>query len=515
MKTVLIVDDESRQVKALASIIRRLRPDYRTLEAGDADTAWDILENEAVDAVLTDIRMPDEDGLTLVERIAGSKPHIKTVLISGYGQFDYAKKAIAHRVIEYIVKPIGLADIEQVITKLENLFVEDNKHKQLTRERFWQEALLGNEYNRQHLKFEEYGAYDGPGLVIVFQLSSTDPGSLLTLLNNRWTTEAVSIGQSEIVADSAGRILTSIVWLNQALAAKPSDLVMKICRLLEKVKSDGGEQITTGVSGMRASLNTALTEAYAEALFALKHRFYAPDETVFWGSDNHPFTDRVSPSAKEVAAPILSAIKAGDSSKALELANSFFKRREAPPYPDPVLVKDEIGMLLWMVLNGMQSMLPADSLEWSQAHLRRKFQDLDDYQALRIRFKKFVQQLLEFSEKTQMDKNGLIIMRCQNYLQQHYMNELSLEAVAEMFHFNASYFSNLFKQRTGVNFSEYVLDLRLKHARQLLADSDEKVAIISERCGFSSPAYFNKMFKREIGVSPKAFRQMHGNGAAE
>lgn len=82
----MVVDDEMRQVKALSAVIRRLRPTYRILEATDVKTSWELLERESVDAVLTDIRMPDGDGLTLVERINHQKPHVRTVLISGYGQ---------------------------------------------------------------------------------------------------------------------------------------------------------------------------------------------------------------------------------------------------------------------------------------------------------------------------------------------------------------------------------------------------------------------------------------------
>lgn len=515
MITILIVDDEIRQVKALSAIIRRLRPAYRTLEATNTAAAWELLENEAVDAVLTDIRMPDEDGLTLVERISSRKPHIKSVLISGYGQFDYAQKAIEHRVVEYIVKPIGLADIERIVAKLEDLHAEDTKQSQLSKERFWQDALFGNGPYRQQPLFERYAPPDGPGLVIVFEPGRTDADCSLSLIRNRWAAEAASLGHSVTVADPASGRTAAIVWLNLALAAKPSDSVMKISRLLEKVKSDGGEQITVGVSRMRPALHETLTEAYAEALLALKHRFYTPEETVYWGSDTLPFTERAAPSAKEMADPMLTAIKAGESTRAIELVNAFFQRKEAPPYPDPALIRDEVDMLLWQLLHGMQNVLPADSQEWTFARIRKRFQEYGDYRELRLRFKELVLQLLELSEKTQVDKNGLIILRCHHYLQQHFMEELSLESVAARYHFNASYFSHLFKLRTGMNFSEYILELRINKAKRLLAESDVKIAEISEQCGFRTPAYFNKMFKREVGLSPNTFRHMHHKGVAE
>ncbi|MFC4101335.1 response regulator transcription factor [Paenibacillus xanthanilyticus] len=515
MKTILIVDDETRQVKALSAILRRLRPAYRILEAADAKAAWSLLESEAVDAVLTDIRMPEEDGLTLVERIAGGKPHIKTVLISGYGQFDYARKAIEHRVVDYLVKPIGLSDIERVLAKLEVLFSEEREREQLNKERIWQDVLFGDASGSTAERAERCASPGGPGVVIVFELGRGDPIGLITELKRKWRTESASAGQSEIVTDPTGRRAAAIMRLTPALAAKPSESVAKLSRLLDHVRSDGGEHIAVGVSRTRADVHASVAEAYAEALLALRHRFYAPEQTVFWGTDSQPFAERISPSAKEIAEPLLTAIKAVEGGRALDLVNAFFCQRESPPYPKPGLMKDETWMLIWQLLNGMESLLSDDAPEWSIARLRERFQGYDDYRELRLRFKELVRHLLALTEKTQQDKNGLIIMRCQHYLQQHYMEDLSLESVAAKFHFNASYFSYLFKLRTGMNFSEYVLDLRIRQAKRMLAQTDAKVAEISERSGFRTPAYFNKMFKREIGLSPKTYRQMHGEEAAE
>ncbi|WP_068620313.1 response regulator transcription factor [Paenibacillus tuaregi] len=512
MRTILIVDDETRQVKALSAIIRRLRPTYRTLEAMDVKAAWELLTCESVDAVLTDIRMPDEDGLTLVERIASQKPHIRTVLISGYGQFDYAKKAIHHRVIEYLIKPIGLTDIESVLTKLEEQLAQDNQHHLLDKERFWHEVITGALADGKRQLMDKFAPSDGPGLAIVFELSGSSAADRIAKLNRRWTTESRAIGHCETLQEMSGQRLVSLVWLSSLLAPKPSDTVSKISRLLENIRANEFEDVSVGVSRMIPAFRSAVKEAYDEALLGLRHRFYTSEAAVFWGSDIQVFTEKVTPRAKEVTDPLVSAIKAGERSRALELVNEFFKPREMPPYPDPDLVRDEVGCMIWQLLQSLQSLLPSDSQEWDYTVLRKKFRNYRDYRDLRLRFKEFVLRLLELAQKTNLDKNGLLILRCQNYLQQHYMDNISLESVAAMFHFNPSYFSNLFKQRTGMNFSEYLLELRINKAKLMLEQSNAKIAVISQRSGFRTAAYFNKMFKRETGISPKTFRQMHSSG---
>lgn len=504
----MVVDDEMRQVKALSAVIRRLRPAYRILEATDVKTSWELLERESVDAVLTDIRMPDGDGLTLVERINHQKPHVRTVLISGYGQFDYAQQAISHRVIEYLIKPIGLADIERVIVKLDHLFVQDNEQRELNKELIWHDAVTNTLSEQQRRLIHSLSPSDGPGLAIVFEMSGEAATNRMASFKERWKTVSDSLGHCETFQEGAANRLVTLVWLSHALAAKPSEMVTKISRLLDQVRTDGFEDVSVGVSRVNSVFRQVIKEAYDEALLALQHRFYAADETVFWGSDIRLFIEKVTPRSKEILEPLVSAIKAGERHQVLKLVNDFFKPRDMPPFPDPGLIRDEVSHMVWELLHSLQTLLPADSPEWDYTLLRKKIKACRDYRELRQQFKKWVLQWLEISEKTNLDKNGLLILRCQNYLQQHYMDDVSLESVAAMFHFNSSYFSILFKQRTGINFSEYLLDLRIKKAKILLEQSDEKIASISERSGFRTAAYFNKMFKRETGISPKTFRQM-------
>jgi two-component system response regulator YesN len=91
------------------------------------------------------------------------------------------------------------------------------------------------------------------------------------------------------------------------------------------------------------------------------------------------------------------------------------------------------------------------------------------------------------------------------------MEDISLEFIAQKFYFNPSYFSNLFKSYTGACFSEYLLGVRIQNARRLLRQSECSMSEIAARLGFKDPTYFNRMFKREVGVSPNKYRQMSGD----
>ena len=96
------------------------------------------------------------------------------------------------------------------------------------------------------------------------------------------------------------------------------------------------------------------------------------------------------------------------------------------------------------------------------------------------------------------------------YIEEHYRDEISLERIATLYHFNASYFSTLFKQRFGISFSEYLSDIRMEKAENLLKTSSDKVRKIALEVGYKDPNYFNRAFKKRHNMTPEEFRKRVG-----
>lgn len=513
MLTLLIVDDEPRQVKALSVIIARQRPDYRIIEMTDAEEAWAVIEKESIDAVLTDIRMPGTDGLALLERIHQHRPEMMTVLISGYAQFDYAKQAIQHGVVEYLVKPIGMADIERIINALEERARKERERKEtltVYQEHLWQSLIKGTLSDRQRSELEQLMPAECPGMALIMAL-----GKEQTQLRNCSSSlkEALGpLGWCISFVDSVNGRIAAFVWLNRYYAAKPSETVSRISRLFEEWRTEQSENAVLGASTLCPNLTAELVESFGEAELALRHRFYMPEPAILWGSDIQPFVDKPASKPIEVAEQLILAIKAGDRYKAADLVNALFQLPPTPPFPEPGLVKDQIIPVLWHIRDEMKALLSDEELAALIDSYKARLDGGDSFGELRYRFKQLVEQIVELSAGYRQDKNSLLILKCQTYLQERYMEDISLESVAAMFHFNASYFSNLFKNKTGINFSEYLIDLRVKHAERMLAQSNEKIHQIARKTGFHNVSYFNKMFKRKTGISPNSFRKLNGQG---
>lgn len=99
------------------------------------------------------------------------------------------------------------------------------------------------------------------------------------------------------------------------------------------------------------------------------------------------------------------------------------------------------------------------------------------------------------------------IIRMVRYIQEHLMEEISLNILAEQFHLNAQYISQLFKSEVGVNFLTYLTNIRMEQAKKLLISTSLSIAEISEKTGYADYRVFTKVFKKSEGVTPSQYRR--------
>lgn len=121
---ILIVDDEPLVRNSMARMVGALNENYRISQAEDGEDASELLDKKIFDLVITDIRMPAMDGLKLAEHIHDTYPQTYVVMLTGYSDFDYARKAIQFKVMDYLLKPASVEDIQSVIEKIEGLVHE-------------------------------------------------------------------------------------------------------------------------------------------------------------------------------------------------------------------------------------------------------------------------------------------------------------------------------------------------------------------------------------------------------
>lgn len=183
---------------------------------------------------------------------------------------------------------------------------------------------------------------------------------------------------------------------------------------------------------------------------------------------------------------------------------------QVPPderLPDPDQLCRAVMLQLFQVAKGLEPMMSGEMKQSTDEVLMKIYQS-DTRNSLLRQVYGF---LLELGKNVNFQKEirGVDVMEhCRDYLEKQYMNEITLDAIAEKYYFNASYFSTIFKNYFGKSFSSYVTELRMRHAKELLVSSDYKIRDVAGKVGYRDANYFVRAFKKFYGYTPEDYRKL-------
>lgn len=456
MLKVLLADDEAKVLLHLQAAIpwEQLGLEIKATAQTGLD-ALRITRQNPIDIVITDIRMPGMDGLSLCQKLREQNPRVQIIILSGFQDFAYAKKAIELQVLGYCLKPIDTGDLTGLLrTAVRNTLQNKIENG---------DALLdliedGNSDNIRSA-FHELGIHS-EGFYV-----------------------AASIGVHNI---------------EKALGAQLSYKLGKHKYLYlssQSFQRANAERIIAYATG-RAGIGLSpalvppvhLKDAIEDAL-AMAYQFFV---------NGHPtLCDSLvsGPLVEDAFARLENATKQPERLKSLleelSLANCglIFNIQTAFIFCNRVAAcpafggASEYGELM---LYGFEQ-LPTDYINMN-ALLKEFASEINPYLQERI-------------EPVTANSTGsfLPILR---YLDQNYEKDLSLKKIAEHFHLNASYISQLIRSETGLTYTQYVTELRMNKAKELLKTTSLSLAEVSEAVGFNDYFYFIKKFKKEVGVTP-------------
>lgn len=156
--------------------------------------------------------------------------------------------------------------------------------------------------------------------------------------------------------------------------------------------------------------------------------------------------------------------------------------------------------------SAMESGVPSDTVLELNNHFLQQFQRIRSMEEMCLQLQKTVEAFVECIFSNLPVADSKLITKAIQYIAQNYYQPLTLTTVAEQVHLNASYFSTLFKQSTGIAFKEYLNNVRIEEAKNLLANTDYSIIDIAIATGFESQNYFSKIFKKYTGITPRQFR---------
>ena len=532
MLKLMLVDDEPVIRKGIRTSIDWEK--YGVEIAGEASNGRDALARAMElkpNIVITDIRMPVMDGLALADSLKTQLPDTRIIILSGYDDFDYARKALSIGVCEYLLKPVRAEELVELIVKFKNEIVKAQleKSRSLTENITFNESLqqiranflsnlLKGEYSDKPSIFEKAEALKldltGPEhLVFVIEIDGFHnitrdmPPRDIDLLKF----SVMNISEELLQSRAQGFVCYSESEHLIGLAGSKglTEVQMEsVCKNMQYfIKKYLGFSVSIGIGRTRKSILDT-PGSYSEALTALKSKIYRGKKSIlfFDPQENvkkpesvlYPFNEE-----KEMAACLKTLDIDGINAVIDKIFTGFAESRATPESVKNICSRMIVTAISCMGEMGvdMQGKLGASFNPY------REVEVLDVLEDLRKWLLSFFESMIVLVQKNKTEKFKGIIKAALKYIEENYQRDITLADISSIVYVTPNYLSRVFKEELGVNFVEWLNKFRVGKAKLLLLEGGAKTYEVAEKVGYRDYKYFSSIFKKYAGCSPKEFKE--------
>lgn len=528
MYKLMLVEDQPEVLRAMTETLQWEELGFqRPIACADGRSAITRIEDGfAPNVVITDICMPFVDGLELAEYVAHHLPGTLVVMLTGYDDFQYAHKALRLKVFDYVLKPITPKSLRQLATRLREE-LDERRVKELdeldahSRERFWTRLLttgLSAATIDDHVRVHKLPV-QGPFLVVAADLDLHRPATPEEGRENELLRYGMTNILTELVEQEDNCLLCTPIQTACYVLLRGQDtqtLYMRAENIAQRLATACmplNHGATCGVSLPAQSLEQ-LHEAYRQATRALDYRFYcgalACIRLCEIGQPSSVVADFRAP--ERVLTQAIKAGRAEEARAAVAQLCSLLEKQKAS-YQDCLQHSQHFAL---HVLDCLADCLSKEEIRGiEQCWEESGFYAVSNLPQLYELMSQLVETALDAVARLSEDDSVARVRKVETYIREHYGDEdLSLNTIREEFAISISYFSALFKTVTGCTFVEYVTQVRMTKARQMLTLTEKRTAEIAQAVGFADPHYFSVTFKRMIGMTPSQYRAQSRHTAA-
>lgn len=504
-------------------------------EASDGELAYPMIIKEKPDILITDIRMPFMDGLELCKLVKKELPNIKILILSGYDEFDYAKEAIRLGVTEYLLKPISSGKLLEALNGVSESIHREKEDKDLVR-KYMEEMRENTEHEKQ--KFFEQ--------MIAGNLSMADAletgkkyemnlsAGMYNLLLFRFTLGEENrksgelLGEAEYAIEKLTERLEYVFEFQRGVEGwafllmadneeQMSERVKELSKDLEEIMKNYSTIAYFGGIGQPVARLRELEESFREAERALAARFTMELNRIISVEDirmaqNVDTLDDIEITSfgeiEKTRTMLEKFLNNGAEDEIDEFVDVYINELPEENLKS-VLMRQYIIMDAYIVMmsfcekiEGIEGEMQAQSEELKNSmKTSQTLEEIKNY--IRMLLKKIIGVRDTISGRRYSD----IIEIAKDQIRKTYMSdEISLNTIAAEVGMSPSYFSSIFSKEMGKTFVEYLTEIRMDRAKELLMCSSMKTSEIGYEVGYKDPHYFSYIFKKTQNCTPKEFR---------
>jgi two-component system response regulator YesN len=490
-------------------------------EAPDGELALPLIEATLPDVVITDIKMPFMDGLQLSRLVKERFPGTKIIILSGHDEFQYAQEAIKLGVTEYLLKPISVRELHDLLQRvgaqlaaeraavshLHQLQLQANSHQDQLREQFLLKLISRDVTVDEADRDSRLLSLDIAAnfyQVVVFLVGGGIGVEAPDYANcERWVAALTQMAEHQGQRLKVQKDLDEVVLIlsgesHSGLEENLTEL-QSATQLL--ANGDGVCPLHTGI-GPVVARTSDVRRSYAEAVLHLREQVRTELRTSLFPG---PMGAQLLLLNRAIMEDLL---RFGDVGEVLSSFDEYVAPLAGATLESPhllnYLLTDVAAMAMRQVRQwGGSSEQGFPLLEDDGAWLR-SVQTVDE---LRRGIEVICRHALRFRDGRAASRYGVIVQNARDYIAGHLGDAaLGLQDVAGHVGLSPSHFSTIFSSETGETFKEYMTRLRIDRAKELLRSTPLSTAEIGYQIGYSDPHYFGAAFKRETGLSPRQFR---------
>ena len=511
-------------------------------EAADGEMALPLLIRQQPDLLITDIKMPFMDGLTLARLAKKEIPGLKVVILSGYDDFNYAKQAIGIGVEDYLLKPITknalIERLSEIRSRYEHAKTQKEYYEKFQREmqayeknssRDFFEALVGGSMDMMEVykRAEKLGldivaeAYN----VLIFTMNCDEDFSGQRDEYSSWEAESLELLENFFAGHSSAMLFRSNIFSYGVLLKGQRETIEENTRAcvdeIRKILSrqDGRREWFLAV-GQSVERLSQIQKSYHTASRAFSQR-YLYDENILYYDEmetmEHPggqaetednaYLQKVDVNALNPAI-LQKFLSNGLQEETENFVKDYFYAIGQEPMESLVFRNYVILNVRFSVISFIKG-LGCDTNEMESADTEEVLAESGKNMESAIAYaKKMISQAIEIRDQNSGNKNRSILKTAVDFIDSHYMDEeISLNTVANVANVSSNHFSALFSQNMGQTFIEYLTSLRMNKAKELLRCTGMRSSEIAGEIGYKDAHYFSYLFKKTQGMTPSDYRK--------
>ena len=504
-------------------------------EASDGELAYPMIIKEKPDILITDIRMPFMDGLELCKLVKKELPDIKILILSGYDEFDYAKEAIRLGVTEYLLKPISSGKLLEALDGVSESIRREKEDKDLVH-KYMEEMRENTEHEKQ--KFFEQ--------MIAGNLSMADAletgkkyemnlsAGMYNLLLFRFTLGEENrksgelLGEAEYAIEKLTERLEYVFEFQRGVEGwafllmadneeQMSERVKELSKDLEEIMKNYSTIAYFGGIGQPVARLRELEESFREAERALAARFTMELNRIISVEDirmaqNVDTLDDIEITSfgeiEKTRTMLEKFLNNGAEDEIDEFVDVYINELPEENLKS-VLMRQYIIMDAYIVMmsfcekiEGIEGKMKAQSEE-----LKNSMKTIQTLEEIKNYIRMLLKKIIGIRDTISGRRYSDIIEIAKDQIRKTYMSdEISLNMIAAEVGMSPSYFSSIFSKEMGKTFVEYLTEIRMDRAKELLMCSSMKTSEIGYEVGYKDPHYFSYIFKKTQNCTPKEFR---------